>query len=397
MCDIVESAYLTEDQQQQLRAYSYAGSDNSLLLRLYRPVLEWWVEKVPLFTSPNLITLMGFLSVNSAAVVTLFYSMDMKEPLPRGVYFYNGLAIWAYQWLDNLDGKQARRTKTSSAFGELFDHGVDAYAATSATICFNAALQLGPTPLSILTPFLVYFPFFFATWEQFWLGSMDLGMINGAMEGIFSLVLIMFAGAIFGPEMYTANLAFERTVGECMCFAGLILCAGCVLWNTWAVSSFLKKSRASLVEALKQCVPLWILLFSALIYTSGTEESAASGNDDALDANHVALGYILVNGFIFGHVGTNITLAHLSKVRFPWFFAVLAFPLVLVLTFFCNEVLRMALPVAGMVWISVALLCIHTTVYKTILIQSLLTTLGINFLTLTSDQKNRLVSADSPV
>jgi hypothetical protein len=28
-----------------------------------------------------------------------------------------------YQTLDALDGKQARRTKTSSPLGELFDHG----------------------------------------------------------------------------------------------------------------------------------------------------------------------------------------------------------------------------------------------------------------------------------
>ncbi len=28
--------------------------------------------------------------------------------------------------LDNLDGKQARRTKTSSPLGLLFDHGCDA-------------------------------------------------------------------------------------------------------------------------------------------------------------------------------------------------------------------------------------------------------------------------------
>jgi phosphatidylglycerophosphate synthase len=28
--------------------------------------------------------------------------------------------------LDNMDGKQARRTKTSSALGMMFDHGCDA-------------------------------------------------------------------------------------------------------------------------------------------------------------------------------------------------------------------------------------------------------------------------------
>jgi ethanolaminephosphotransferase len=31
-----------------------------------------------------------------------------------------------YTWLDCLDGKQARRTGTSSPLGQLFDHGCDA-------------------------------------------------------------------------------------------------------------------------------------------------------------------------------------------------------------------------------------------------------------------------------
>lgn len=31
--------------------------------------------------------------------------------------------------LDGIDGKQARRTKTSGPLGELFDHGVDSYSA----------------------------------------------------------------------------------------------------------------------------------------------------------------------------------------------------------------------------------------------------------------------------
>jgi phosphatidylglycerophosphate synthase len=36
-----------------------------------------------------------------------------------------GILIFAFIVLDNLDGKQARRTKTSSALGMLFDHGCD--------------------------------------------------------------------------------------------------------------------------------------------------------------------------------------------------------------------------------------------------------------------------------
>lgn len=38
-----------------------------------------------------------------------------------------GLSVIAYANLDCIDGKQARRTKSSSPLGQLFDHGCDAY------------------------------------------------------------------------------------------------------------------------------------------------------------------------------------------------------------------------------------------------------------------------------
>jgi CDP-alcohol phosphatidyltransferase len=37
--------------------------------------------------------------------------------------FVNGILIFTNMMLDNMDGKQARRTKTSSPLGELVDHG----------------------------------------------------------------------------------------------------------------------------------------------------------------------------------------------------------------------------------------------------------------------------------
>ena len=37
----------------------------------------------------------------------------------RWVYFVVGSLLWLYQAFDNMDGKQARRTGSSSALGEL--------------------------------------------------------------------------------------------------------------------------------------------------------------------------------------------------------------------------------------------------------------------------------------
>ena len=39
--------------------------------------------------------------------------------------FLLAITMFIYQTLDAIDGKQARRTGTSNALGELFDHGCD--------------------------------------------------------------------------------------------------------------------------------------------------------------------------------------------------------------------------------------------------------------------------------
>jgi phosphatidylglycerophosphate synthase len=41
------------------------------------------------------------------------------------MYFLTALGLFLYQSLDAIDGKQARRTGSSSPLGELFDHGCD--------------------------------------------------------------------------------------------------------------------------------------------------------------------------------------------------------------------------------------------------------------------------------
>lgn len=49
----------------------------------------------------------------------------MYTQVPRWACFLCAFGLFIYQSLDAIDGKQARRTGTSSPLGELFDHGCD--------------------------------------------------------------------------------------------------------------------------------------------------------------------------------------------------------------------------------------------------------------------------------
>lgn len=55
----------------------------------------------------------------------IFYKKKLNFQAPFWAYLQAALGLFLYQTLDAIDGKQARRTGSSSPLGELFDHGCD--------------------------------------------------------------------------------------------------------------------------------------------------------------------------------------------------------------------------------------------------------------------------------
>ena len=87
-------------------------------------VIEQWnacVEFLPLWLAPNMVTLLGFFCILSNVILMLIYDPGLTGLAPSWVYYSYALGIWAYSTMDNIDGKQARRTGTSSPLGELFE------------------------------------------------------------------------------------------------------------------------------------------------------------------------------------------------------------------------------------------------------------------------------------
>lgn len=56
-------------------------------------------------------------------IVQVYYCPNLEGTAPRWTYLLHVVCVFLYQTLDALDGKQARRTGSSSPLGELFDHG----------------------------------------------------------------------------------------------------------------------------------------------------------------------------------------------------------------------------------------------------------------------------------
>ena len=84
----------------------------------------------PLWVAPNLLTLVGFLCCVAHFLLLTVYDYDFtaattgnEHPIPRWAWLAVAALLFLSHTLDGIDGKQARRTGTSSPIGELFDHG----------------------------------------------------------------------------------------------------------------------------------------------------------------------------------------------------------------------------------------------------------------------------------
>lgn len=99
---------------------------------------RWCIERwIPEWWAPNAMTLIGLIINVLACLLLVFYSPDSLQSIPPYALIMAAFGLFIYQTLDACDGKQARRTRTSSSLGELFDHGCDAVSTSKFFIDFR--------------------------------------------------------------------------------------------------------------------------------------------------------------------------------------------------------------------------------------------------------------------
>jgi ethanolaminephosphotransferase len=120
--------------------------------------------------------------------------------------FRFSLNLWLYSTCDNVDGKQARRTHSSSPLGELFDHGVDSLSCSIGCIVQMAAMASGNSFQSVAMFTFITFLFYLGTWEHFHTGVMYMGIINGPTEGIILVCMVLMIPGLVGPTFWRRSI-----------------------------------------------------------------------------------------------------------------------------------------------------------------------------------------------
>ncbi|EGR33317.1 hypothetical protein IMG5_056150 [Ichthyophthirius multifiliis] len=137
-------AYIDQDGLKELENYKYFGGEYSWLDKKMNPFWLWCSELLPKTLAPNTVTFIGFAFVVSQYVVMLVYDVTLTRELPSWVFLWAAFCSFIYQTLDAVDGKQARRTGTSSPLGQLFDHGCDSFSVTFFLLGVAQAVKMHP-------------------------------------------------------------------------------------------------------------------------------------------------------------------------------------------------------------------------------------------------------------
>lgn len=239
-----------------------------------------------------------------------------------------------YQTMDNVDGKQARRTGTSSGLGELFDHGIDSLNCTLASLLETAAMGLGTTPAGVFTALVPCLPMWFSTWETYHTHTLYLGVFNGPTEGLLIACAIMITSGIYGPEIWTKpiNHLFEDSlpglaemVGESSMrdiWIGLIvfsLVVGHIPFCVYHVVRARQKQNLPVLPVFLEWTPIVVFSCAAAAWLASPYSSLVADN-------HLVL-FCITMSFVFGRMTTKMILAHLTRQPFP-FWTVMLWPLV---------------------------------------------------------------------
>jgi len=204
--------YITNLGARNISTYKMSATvDNSLVYNfILSPLCNFLVNFIPPWVAPNLLTALGFVclvlsSLLSVAFVGIQSDKHDNEVAPFALV--SAILIFCYMLLDNTDGKQARRTQSSSPLGELIDHGSDSM--TVGIGALNLGVLLGFDPWSIfLVSIIGSLPFYLAHWEEYFTHSLVLGMLNGPTETETLAIILFLMTYANGLSWWTEHTSF---------------------------------------------------------------------------------------------------------------------------------------------------------------------------------------------
>ncbi|KAL1116096.1 hypothetical protein AAG570_005591 [Ranatra chinensis] len=389
---------LSPGQLKRLSEHKYSCNSISILDRLLQPWWNWLVGKVPIWLAPNLITISGLIVNILTTLLLVWFSPDAKSEAPRWAFLLCGIGLFVYQSLDAIDGKQARRTGTSSPLGELFDHGCDSISTVFVAISACIAVQLGTYPSWMFFQcFCAFTLFYCAHWQAYVSGTLRFGKVD-VTEAQFTIMAIHLVSTIFGPGIWSTKI-FDFIELRITILMVTIVCGSVSMYHIFIViftggvgkngstvaipiiDANLNKTMATLFFAAFGRV---FLEFCQIFWTGGAGKNGSTvagtsvlspviplslvvipafiicrKSTEHVYENHPVL-YILSFGLVAAKVTNRLVVAHMTKNEMEYLDSSLIGPAML----FLNQYFNFFIPEHIVLWFCLVWVCFDMTRYS---------------------------------
>ena len=326
-------SYIPQEGLEALKHYTYTSGGYSVVDLWLNP---FWIKLstwLPLSMAPNTVTLIGTFHLMGMVALTIFFDPKMEGLSPSWVYFLHGWCIFQYSNFDAIDGKQARRTGSSSPLGQLFDHGCDGLASTLIAISLTAALALSGSVSSLLIFSSILAPYFISQWAENHTHVLQtsVGGSFGVTEGQYLAIFVNVVTGIFGADFWKQE--FDLPVIGPMEIRYAVSVFGCLFPFILAVSATLSvaRSKSNFFVAILMTLPLW--LHQTLLYCLQMYEPTS------LRFQQMPVIFFLVQGILLSHLFNRIIVSSVCKLPFPVVHKILfpALPLLLMTIWLGNK------------------------------------------------------------
>ena len=323
----ISGKYIEDQYIDKLINYKYSGGDNSILYRfVINPFCNWFVNYLPKWLAPNVVTISGFFFNLFNFILTTYYTGWKGGPsMPSWAIIACVISYTTYIIFDYTDGKQARRLKASSPLGLLVDHGTDACTTFYVTIVSGSI-----TYLTEMRQYLFFYipltaAFFMNTWEEYYMGELVLPEINGVAEGTLYADIVYIFSAIYGKELYLTEInifgKYKVRINDLDTYA--IFGMGCFfsLKSLFGVLNKVKKDK--IYDAIKTSLmyPLFLLTILSVTFLS-----------NSIIVKNYPKFLILTFGFLFSKMMGILQLSHILGSPYRVYQPVFLIPIFSLLT-----------------------------------------------------------------
>ncbi|XP_037792634.1 cholinephosphotransferase 1-like isoform X1 [Penaeus monodon] len=323
---------LDDSQLRRLEEHKYSCMSVSLMDPLMQKWWCWLVEQCPLTLAPNLITITGLAINIFTSLILVYYSPDAKQEVPRWACFLCAFGLFIYQSLDAIDGKQARRTGTSSPLGELFDHGCDSLSTVFVSLGVSCSVRLGMLPYWMFFQCMMAVTLFYcAHWQTYVSGTLRFGYID-VTEAQFGVMAIHMVSVILGPEFWAMKVPVLLVPFRCLPTIFGVIAASVALFNNFKIilierGAGRNGSTVAGTSVLSPVVPLSLILVPAVLIAWKSPEGLFL-QDPTI--------YLLTFGCVAARVTNRLVVAHMTKSEMAYSDASLLGPAALFLNQYFN-------------------------------------------------------------